>query len=182
MKEEEGRQNAAVDAFNLAEKRIAEMKNKMANVEKDKKSAKAALDNAQRQAEGQRVLLCQAEDQLAASKEQITAFKKKLEKAKTAREEAEKAWEEAEKAREEAQQEGYDIGVAETEEALRAKVSGVCRNYFLQVWNEALNQSGVEASSIFRKAERVYFPPTIGAASSSSSKVATLQKWPNILG
>ena len=44
-------------AFNLAEKRIAEMKNKMANVEKDKKSVEAVLDNAERQVEGQRVLL-----------------------------------------------------------------------------------------------------------------------------
>ena len=57
-------------------------------------------------------------------KEQIIALKKKLEKVKKVREEAEKAWEEAEKAREEAQQEGYDIGVAKTEEALKAEVSG----------------------------------------------------------
>ena len=67
------------------------------------------------QAEGQRVLLHQAEDQLAASKEQIIVLKKKLE--------------EAEKARDKAEQDGYDIGVTETEEALRADVSGVCRNY-----------------------------------------------------
>ena len=46
--------------------------------------------------------------------------------------------------------------MAETEEALRAEVLGVCRNFCLQVWNEALNQAGVEASSILRKAEMVY--------------------------
>ena len=62
MKEEEGRCNATVKAFNVAEKRINEMKNKMAEVERDKKSAKAALDSAERQAEGQRVLLCNAKD------------------------------------------------------------------------------------------------------------------------
>ena len=62
MKEEEGRRNATMKAFNVVEKRINEMKNKMAEVKRDKKSVETALDNAERQAEGQRVLLCQAED------------------------------------------------------------------------------------------------------------------------
>ena len=44
-----------------------------------------------------------------------------------------KKLEEAEKAKEQAEQDGYDMGVVETEEALRAKVSEVCRFYFLQV-------------------------------------------------
>ena len=48
--------------------------------------------------------------------------------------------------------------MAETEEALRAKVSGIYRNYYSQVWNEALNQAGVEASSVLRKTESVYYP------------------------
>lgn len=68
--------------------------------------------------------LHQTADQLAASKEQIVALKKKLE---------------AEKARDQAEQDGYDEGVAETEEVLRVEVSKVCRNYCLQVWNETLN-------------------------------------------
>ena len=50
------------------------------------------------------------------------ALKKKLE-------EAEKAKKEAKKARDRAEQEGYDIGMVKTEEALRAEVSRVCRNY-----------------------------------------------------
>ena len=45
MKEEEGRRNTVVKAFNVVEKRINEMKNKMAEVEKDKKSIKASLAN-----------------------------------------------------------------------------------------------------------------------------------------
>ena len=62
------------------------MKNKMAEVERDKKSVEAALDNAERQAEGQQVLLYQAEDQLATSKGQIITLKKKLEEAEKPRE------------------------------------------------------------------------------------------------
>ena len=42
-----------------------------------------------------------------------------------------KKLEEVEKAKDQAEQDGYDVGVAETEEALRAKVMGVCRTYCL---------------------------------------------------
>ena len=52
MKEEEGRRNAAVEAFNVAEKRINNLKNKLTKVEQDKKSSEAALDSAKRQAKG----------------------------------------------------------------------------------------------------------------------------------
>jgi len=65
------------------------------------------------------VLLCQAEDQLAASKGQIIILKNKLE--------------EAEKVKDQAEQDGYDVGVAETREALKVEVSWICRNYCLQV-------------------------------------------------
>ena len=70
----------------------------------------------------------------------------------------EKAKEQAKRARDQSEQDGYDVGMAAIEEALRAKVSRVCRTYCLQVWNETLNQVGVEVSSILRNAESVYYP------------------------
>ena len=39
MKEEEGRRNAAVDAFHVVEKSNQELKNKLTEAERDKKSA-----------------------------------------------------------------------------------------------------------------------------------------------
>ena len=75
---------------------------------------------------------------MAVVKEQIKLLKKKLE--------------DAEKAKDQAELNGYDLGVAETKEALRVEVSGVCRAYGLQVWNETLNLAGVEASSALRRA------------------------------
>ena len=60
--------------------------------------------------------------------------------------------------------------MVETEDTLRAEVPGVCRTYCALVWDEALNQAGVEASSMLRKAESVYYPPAIRPSSSSSSK------------
>ena len=46
----------AVDTFHVVEKRNQELKSKLTDVEKGKRSAEAALDNAERQAKGQRVL------------------------------------------------------------------------------------------------------------------------------
>ena len=53
------------------------------------------------------------------------------------------------------------MGVAETKATLKAQVPRVCRLYCSQVWNEALKQVGVEASSDLWKAEHVYYPPAI---------------------
>ena len=85
------------------------------------------------------MLLCNVDDQLAASREQIFALKKKLDEVQKAKDHTEKAKEETKKVWEEVEQHGYDVRVAETEDALRAKVPGVCRLYCAQVWDEALN-------------------------------------------
>ena len=118
-----------MEAFNLAEKRINNMNNKLSEVEKDKRSAEDALDITERQVEGQQVLLHQAEDQLATSKGQITALKKKLEEAK--------------KVRDQAEQESYNVRVAETEKALSAKVSRVRRNYCSKCGMRPLTKLGL---------------------------------------
>ena len=68
------------------------------------------------------------------------------------------------------------MGVAETEEALKAEVLEVCRFYCLQVWNEALNQTRVEASSTLRRVENVYYPSAICASGSLSSKADSVSK------
>ena len=145
-------------AFKIAEMKSQDLTTKLAKADHAKKSIESVLNVVERQAESQRLILRQIENQLAIAKEQITALGKKLE--------------EAEKAKEQAEQEGYDIGVAETEDALRAEVVGVCRHYCLQVWNEALDQAGVEASFSLRKAENVYYPPTLCTSIPPSSKAS----------
>ena len=67
----------------------------------------------------------------------------------------------AENERDEAEQHGYDVGVAETEDALQAEVPVVCRAYCAQTWEEALNQARVEASSGLRRPESIIFPSTL---------------------
>ena len=56
-------------------------------------------------------------DELVTAREQIKLLKKKLE--------------DAEKAKDQAEQDGYNVGVAEFEEALKAEVSWVYRAYCL---------------------------------------------------
>ena len=68
---------------------------------------------------------------------------------------------EAEKARDEAKQQGYDLGVVETEETLKAEVLAMCRINCTQTWDESLNRVGVEASSKLRKPKKIFYPLAI---------------------
>ena len=69
----------------------------------------------------------------------MAALKKQLEEAQRLKDRVEKSKAEVEKerivvekARDEAEQKGYDLGVAETKETLRAEVPAVCRIYCAQ--------------------------------------------------
>ena len=64
----------------------------------------------------------------------------------------------AEKERDEAEQHGYDVGVAEIEDALRAEVPTVCRAYCTQTWEEALNQARIDVSFELRRPKNIVFP------------------------
>ena len=136
-----------VEAFNIADQSTQDLRNKLKDEEKARRSVESALEGAQKQAKDERLLLCKAEDQLTAAKGQIESLKKKLEgavkandtmeKAKDevvkARAEAEKARELTEETKKRAEQEAYEIGVVETETNLRAQVLGVYKLYCSQV-------------------------------------------------
>ena len=169
MKEEEGKCNTVVEAFQVAEKSLQETKKKLQKEQNERKYAVAALENAEKQAEKQRLQLRGVEDQLATTKTKVATLKKKLKEAEKAKVLAEEARDEAVKAKDVAEQHEYDVGVAKTEDTLRAKVLAVCRTYCALVWDEALNQAEVEASSMLRKAESIYYPPAICPQSSSDS-------------
>ena len=76
---------------------------------------------------------------MAALKQQLKAANKLKDQAEKARMQAEEDKVKAEKERDEAEQHGYDVGVAEIEDALRAEVPVVCRAYCAQTWEETLN-------------------------------------------
>ena len=95
------------------------------------------------------------------AKKQIEAQKKKLKKAKEAAAQAE--------------QDGYDTGVKEIKENLRAQVTCVCQGYCFQVWIEALNQARVDVSSTLRRIE-IPPPQALYIAGPSSSQADAAPK------
>ena len=155
---------APVESFNITDQSNKDLRNKLKEEEQARRSADSALKGAQKQAEDQRLLLRDAKEQLTSSKEQIVAIRKKLEEVQKLKGQAERSKDEAEKARDKAEQHGYDVGVAETEETLRAEVLAMCRTYWALTWGGALNRAGVEASSELRKPKNIYYPPAIRAS------------------
>ena len=98
---------------------------------------------------------------MAALKQQLEEAKKLKEQAEKARLQAEEDKAKAKKERDEAEQDGYDVGIAEIEDALQAEVPTVCRAYCAQTWEEALIQVRIEASSELRRPEMIIFPPAL---------------------
>ena len=78
-----------MQTLNVAEQSNAELKKKLANEEHARKSADSALEGVQRQAENQRKLVHEANDQLATSKEQLVTLRKQLEEAQRLRDQVE---------------------------------------------------------------------------------------------
>ena len=65
-------------------------------------------------------------------KQQLEEAKKLKEQVEKARLQAEEDKAKAKRERDEAEQHGYDVGLAETDDALRAEVPAVCRAYCAQ--------------------------------------------------
>ena len=81
LDDETKRRVAAVQTLTIAKNSNTDLRKKLTTEEQARKSANAALEGAERQAESQRKLAREASDQLAASKEQLAALKKQLEEA-----------------------------------------------------------------------------------------------------
>ena len=122
----------------------------------------------------------EANAELKKAWEQVATLKKHLEETQKLREQAVKSLEEVEKAKtkaeqamNEVEQKGYEVGIAETKETLRAEVPMVCRIYCAQTWGEALNRAGVEASSKLRKPENVFYPEAIRPSALPTNQTGT---------
>ena len=136
LDDERKRRVVAVQTLTIVENGNVDLREKLKVEEQERKSIDSALKSAETQAESQRKLANEIKGQLVAAKEQMAALKQQLEEANRLKDLAEKAKLQAEedrvkaeKERDEAEQHGYDVGVAETEDALRAEVPAVCRAY-----------------------------------------------------
>ena len=168
LDEERKMRATAMQTLTIAENSNIDLKKRLTTEEQARKSANAALQGVERQTESQRKLAHEANEQLAASKEQLATLKKQLKEAQRLRDQAEKARVQAEEAkakaeneRDEVEQHGYDVSIAEIEDALKAEVPAVCRAYCTHNWEEALNRAGIDTSSELRKLENIIFPPAL---------------------
>ena len=75
----------------MAKQSNKELKKQLLEEQRERKSVAAVLDSTEKQAESQKVLLRNAEDQLAASKTHIVTLKKKLEEAEKVKVQAKRA-------------------------------------------------------------------------------------------
>ena len=105
LDEERKRRATTMQTLAIAENSNAELKKKLTAEEQARKSAYSALEGAERQAESQRKLAREANDQLATSIEQLAALKKQLEEAQKLRDQVEEAKVEVEKAKAKAERE-----------------------------------------------------------------------------
>ena len=157
-----------MQTLSKSEQDLADARKKLQVEEQASKSAESALESYQKQAEDQGRLLREANTELKKAQEQALVLRKHLEETQKLRERVEKSKEQAEKAKinaeqamNEAEQRGYEVGIAETEKALRAEVPEVCHIYCARTWNEVLNCAGVKASSELRNPENVFYPEAI---------------------
>ncbi|XP_050251818.1 stress response protein NST1-like [Quercus robur] len=186
LDDERKKRASVVQTLTISEQDLVAAKKKLAVEEQARKSADSALEGFQKQAKDQRKRLREANEELKAAREHVAVLKKHLEETQKLREQAEKSREEAERAKaeaeqatNEAEQKGYEIGVAETEETLKAEVPMVCCICCDQTWDEALNQAGVEASSKLRKAENVFYSTAIRTSAPPSSQAEDIPSTTN---
>ena len=88
------------------------------------------------------------------AKQEVMGLKAELEKAK----------EVARVAADASEKKFYDLRVQETEARLTKELAEVCRDYYQEVWTEALNLAGVPAALEWRRAENIYYPPDLQEA------------------
>ena len=123
---------------------------KLKAVESARQSVKAGLKNAEAQAEDQCKELYTTQLNLATKQAAVLDLKAKLQKA----EEVLKVALEAAKAVETAT---YERGVLEIEARLTAEVTMVCRDYYAETYNQALDWAGVPVDSDLMRADQVYY-------------------------
>ena len=138
----------ALDVANHEKTQLAE---KLKATENGRKSAEAGLKSAEAQGEDQRKELYTTQLNLATKKAAVLDLQSKLQKI----EEALKLAQDATAATEIS---AYERGVLETEARLTAEVTAVCREYWAETYNQALDRAGIPANSNLRRVDQMYYP------------------------
>ena len=138
---ERKRRITASKTLEASENELARVKADLTITTRERDNVSAGLSSAQKQAADQTKRVLEAEDQLRIAKDLIEGLNKQLavavhdkgvakyarEEALRAKQEAEFARNEAEAAKETTEDDGYNMGVVETQATLKAQIPGVCR-------------------------------------------------------
>lgn len=147
--------HAEVDkALGASKQKVQDLSLKLIVEEKGRRSAEASLKHAKAQVKEQCKKLHYIEIQWKTTKKEATDLREELKKEK----EAAQATKEVAEA---LAQTAYNRGVDETEIRLVDELAKVCRDYYKEVWIEALNLVGVLATSEWRKEENNFYPQDI---------------------
>ena len=131
-----------------------ELANQLILEEKARRSTKVGLKNAQDRAKDQHKKLYLIEIELATQKQLVLELRAKLVKSKaTARM--------AEEATMASRLSAYEQRVQDTEARLADKLFEVCRDYYKDTWQEALNLAEVLVDSEWREARNIHYHPDI---------------------
>ena len=140
---ERKRRITASKTLEASKNELARVKDDLTITTRERDNVSAGLSSAQKQPTDQTKRVLEAEDQLRIAKDLIEGLNKQLaaavhdkgvaeytrKEALRAKQEAEFARNEAEAAKETAEDDGYNMGVAETQATLKAQIPGVCRFY-----------------------------------------------------
>ena len=68
----------------------------------------------------------------------------------------------------------YERGVLETEARLTAEVTAVCREYYAETYNQALDWAGIPTDSNLRRVDQMYYPEDLRESTTASPPPAAL--------
>ena len=135
-------------ALGVANHEKTQLVEKLKAAESTRKSAETGLKNAKAQVEDQCKKLYTTQLNLATKKATVLDLKAKQQKD----EEALKVAQEVAKATESS---AYERGVLETKARLTAEVTVVCREYYVETYNQALDRAGIPVNSDLRRADQM---------------------------
>ena len=137
-------------ALGAAKEENKKLLSKLIVEERERRSVKAGLKNAQTQAKDQHKLLYQTKIELTTLRQLVMELKANLQKAKEAAQLAKEATEVEKQA-------SYLFGIKETQARLTKELAEVCKDYCNVICNEALNVARVPIDLAWRQPRSIYY-------------------------
>ncbi|XP_065625304.1 uncharacterized protein LOC136065696 [Quercus suber] len=151
----------AEKALGSLKEEVSQISDQLKGVTQERYSLNVGLRNAETQAEAQRKLLNDTQNNLAFEKALVKELHAKLQKAKEATKQARRDAQLAKEATKAEKKAAYQLGVEATEKGLIEQFASVARDYCDMTWGKALDAAGVSGDSELRLPKSIYYDPDI---------------------